>query len=82
MPKYRKKTYDIEARQFTGDNAEEIAEWSGARVGSIGGRPVLFFDTVDGIAKASRGFWIIRRHQGVFDFCSPSYFEMTYEAVE
>jgi hypothetical protein len=81
--RYRKKPVEIEAARVTYDNAEEIADWCGAKVhGTSAGRPLLLIDTLEGVMRGDEGDWIIRGVKGEFYPCKPDIFAATYEPVE
>ena len=82
--KYRKKPVEIEAIQWTGDNATEIAKFT-----STGNRyveidelnKVVRIETLEGVMTASLNDYIIRGVHGEFYPCKPDIFELTYEVV-
>lgn len=80
--RYRKKPVEIEAVQWTGDNATEIAEFT-----RTGNRYIEFegdncrIQTLEGIMTASKGDFIIKGVKGEFYPCKPDIFEQTYEKV-
>ena len=87
--KFEKRPVVIEAMQFTGDNAAEVARWCGGRIGSEAKASDrtdvaywLDIPTLEGVMKASLGDYIIRGVQGEFYPCKPDIFEATYEAVD
>lgn len=85
MTKYRKKPVVIEAIQYTGDNATEIANWtkqlSSERYIEDGG-DYLLIQTLEGTMKAIPGDFIIKGIKNEFYPCKPDIFEQTYEKVE
>lgn len=85
MTKYRKKPVVIEAIQYTGDNATEIANWtkqlSSGRYIEDGG-DYLLIQTLEGTMKAIPGDFIIKGIKNEFYPCKPDIFEQTYEKVE
>lgn len=87
MSYYRKKPVVIEARQFDGDNADNILEWvnggydgdaylipSGQFTGNA-----LIIPTLEGDHRADIGDWIIKGIKGEFYPCKPDIFAATYE---
>ena len=83
---YRKKPVTIEARQFDGTNAAEIAAWCGGKVESAtchgDGPPYLVvIDTLEGRMIAGRDDYVIRGVKGEFYPCKSDIFEATYERV-
>ena len=79
--RYRKKPVVIEAVQFTGKNAQALAEWMDRGVGTSRS-PLgveLNIPTLEGVMIASVGDWIIRGVKGELYPCKPDIFEATYE---
>lgn len=88
MQRFRKKPAEIEALQFTGENADEVVAFIGptgskesARCHGDGPPWLIFIDTLEGRMCAGRNDWIIRGVKGEFYPCKPDIFEETYEAV-
>ena len=80
MKKYVKKPVEVEAIQWTGDNYEDIRNFTN-------GESVLLIDdlvipTLEGDHMASVGDYIIKGVKGEFYPCKPDIFEMTYAEVE
>lgn len=83
--RYRKKPVEIEAIQWTGDNASEIAKFT-----STGNRyieidelsKVVRIETLEGIMTANLYDFIIRGVQGEFYPCKPDIFKQTYEVLD
>ena len=93
MPKFRKKSVAIEARQWTGDNFQELYNWglpdsinSYAKIVWAGPphseSKCLSIETLEGEMIASLGDWIIKGVEGEFYPCKPDIFEATYDPVE
>jgi hypothetical protein len=81
---FRKKPVEVEAVQFTGDNADEIQVWSYNHVLPIREMHspiVLAVPTLEGVMKASVGDWIVRGVADEYYPCKPDIFEQTYEPV-
>lgn len=90
MPKFRKKPVVIEAIQYTGNNGNELLQWSN---GAVVQSPVLEpsedykdgsyvqIKTLEGTMTAIIGDYIIKGVQGEFYPCKPDIFEQTYEEV-
>jgi hypothetical protein len=82
MPKFRKRPVEVEARQITAENLEELADWCDAP----GWSPFHKFITVptlEGPLTARVGDYIVKG--GRHGECWPvkgDIFEDTYEAVE
>ncbi len=91
MARYRKKTVEIEAIQYTGNNNFEIRNWSNDIVYPS---PVLEPDeenpsgsylqikTLEGIMTAIPGDYIIKGVKGEFYPCKPDIFELTYDKID
>src|SRR6516165_1063321 len=93
MSKYRKKSVEIEAVQWDGNNIDEILEFVDAddrwknRIelkyvegGPVIGSPafsILQIPTPEGIMTAQRGDWIIRGVLGELYPCKPDFFDAT-----
>jgi hypothetical protein len=87
MAKYREKPVVIEAMRFY-DDAETLINLSNFMNEDIRidykdpSKPVLKFETLEGIMTASIGDYIIKGVKGEFYPCKPDIFEQTYEPVE
>lgn len=92
MPKFRKRPIVIEARKFIepiapdGPSQQDLAEllrWGGKDLVYVvrGGACIQIF-TLDAVAFALDGDWIIKGVKGEFYPCKPDVFDATYEAVE
>lgn len=80
--KYRKKPAVIEAIQWTGDNANEVAMFAeGKAIAGVFDK-AFCIHTLEGIMKASIGDYIIKGIKGEFYPCKPDIFEKTYELAE
>ncbi len=83
--KYRKKPVVIEAVKFTGNNVNEINEFTNNVSSIYGNRPnmgdELFIKTLEGEMAANVGDYIIRGVKGEYYPCKPDIFEQTYEKV-
>lgn len=80
VEKYRKKPVEIEAVEFTKENAREIFWWlndGGCDFEMHGGLVVI--KTLEGAMTAQFGDYIIKGVQGEFYPCKPDIFEQTYE---
>ena len=81
--KYRKKPVEVEALQWTGDNAQAIRDF--LREATYGWSPVgdgWLIYTREGVMTADPGDWIIRGVTGEFYPCKDPIFRATYEPVE
>jgi hypothetical protein len=82
IQKFRKKPVVIEAVLWTGNNLDEILDFSPAAYTDYGsGELELKIQTLEGHHIASVGDWIIKGIKGEFYPCKPDIFEQTYEAV-
>lgn len=81
MPKYKKKPVVIEAIQWTGENTQEVVEFSRGKVRVPDSIYHLIVDTLEGSMTASRGDFIIRGIQGEYYPCKPNIFFETYDEV-
>ena len=78
MPKFTKKPVTIEARQWTGENTQELLDWINhpkARVQE----DYLLIPTLEGNHFASINDWVICGVAGEFYACKPDIFDKTYE---
>lgn len=83
MPKFRKKPVVIEAIQYTGDNVQQIIDFTAGQAFKPGGKSdQLFIETLEGDMGATTGDFIIRGVKGEFYPCKPDIFEATYELVD
>lgn len=77
--KYRKKPVVIEAVQWTGENFDEVYEFTNKTCLWVGGE--LIIETLEGDHLARVGDYIIKGVKGEFYPCKPDIFEQTYEPV-
>jgi len=83
--KYVKKPVQIEAIQYTGDNIQEIRDWSGGDLNNLGNEeyPTLMeVVTLEGSMLAVIGDYIIKGVEGEIYPCKQSIFEKTYNLVQ
>ena len=87
--KFRKKPIVIEAIQWTGDNFDELKDFTETDNQQTVCRIVkgtfdrdLFVDTLEGSLMASLNDWIIKGIKGEFYPCKPDIFEATYDLVK
>ena len=78
--KYRKKPIEIEAIQYTGENAKEVINFvnSNIKVEDVD----LIINTLEGDMTISNGDFVIKGVNGEFYPCKPDIFEKTYEKVK
>ena len=94
MRKFRKKPVEIEAIQWTEDNAQEVFEFLGypgrmdKNTSHITSKNFfwnssngLWILTLEGQMHASKNDYIIKGVQGEFYPCKPDIFLMTYDEV-
>lgn len=84
--RFTKKPVEIDACQWTGENAEEIQTFlhhghPHAAAGWVKGSYVEI-GTLEGLMVASPGDWIIKGIKGEFYPCKPDIFEATYDRVQ
>lgn len=83
--KYRTRPRIVEAVEFTGKNAAELAEWIRTNGGTCAtgmcARGDLFIRTLEGDMEARAGDYVIRGVQGDFYPCKPDVFAETYGAA-
>jgi len=83
VAKFRKKPVVIDAVRYVGDNFNEV-RWfvgNGVPLHQVGDSK-LGIQTLEGVAYASPGDWIIRGVKGEFYPCKPDIFEATYEPAD
>lgn len=84
MPVYRKKAYQVEARQVTVGNLESIEAWSnGAIKGTKLPRDQRIIEIQNaGIEqRAEVGDWIVKEANGVFNVYTDEAFNLLHEGV-
>ena len=79
MRKFRKKPIVIEAVQWTGDNSDDLIEFTQGEI--IIGNQLVAVKTLEGIMSAQLGDWIIKGVSGEFYPCKPDIFELSYYEV-
>lgn len=84
--KYRKKPVEIEAMQWTGDNAADLGEWTGDAFhdkpcGVGHGTACLYVAANQAHLGIPTGEWVIRDRAGFYP-CRADVFAATYEAVD
>ncbi|MEK4425879.1 hypothetical protein [Solibacillus sp. FSL K6-1523] len=90
MAKYRKKPVVIDAFKWTGGHDQvEDPEWiieaikkGEVRISGLNDTEICMqIDTLEGVATAQKGDYIIRGIQGEIYPCKPDIFKATYELV-
>lgn len=79
--RYKKKPIIVDAKQWTGDNLEEINQFFGGNF-KVGKARFLMIQTLEGLMMAAPRDWIIRGIAGEVYPCKPDIFEATYEEVD
>lgn len=81
IKKYRKKPVEIEAIQWNGKNATEVAEFTRGtdRYIEVENDKIVRIQTLEGIMTASLNDYIIKGVKGEFYPCKPDIFEQTYD---
>lgn len=80
MPIYQKLPEQVEARQFTIENWQELAAWCDGIIGrDREGVPGIQINTLEGVMQARPGDWIILGVAGEFYPCKSDIFEKTYQ---
>ena len=79
MPIFRKKPVEIEAIQWTGENAKEIKKF--VKQDHYWFENHLVIQTLEGDYRALIGDWIIKGIKGEFYPCNKDIFEQTYDLV-
>ena len=82
IKKYRKKPIIVEAIQWTGDNFEEIYEFSKGNCCLAVDTGKLIIKTLEGDMGAEQGSFIIKGKIGEFYPCREEIFLETYEPVK
>ena len=80
MKKYRKLPVEVEALQWTGNNAKEMSDFTQIAIPWIAEH--LHIHTSRGIMRASIGDWVIKGIEGELYPCKDSIFQKSYELVE
>jgi hypothetical protein len=80
VSRFRKLPVEIQAVQYTGDNADEVIAWVGPDAyDTLRGQLVIH--TLEGDHVATPHDWIIRGVEGEHYPCKPSIFDATYEPI-
>lgn len=87
MPKFRKKLVEIEARQFDGNNADDLIDW--INTSTVPGNNavllhgfIFMINTLEGPMRVDLFDYVIKGVAGEFYPCKPHIFSQTYELVE
>lgn len=78
--RYRQKPIEIEARQITEENFEDVAAWCGGFYYQSG--RLLTLATPEGLVAATIGDYVIQGVRGEFYPCKESIFNGVYDLVE
>jgi len=85
--KFRKKSIEIEAIEFTRLNWEEIKQFTNNTAHTlmierrINGKCTCVIPTLEGEYIANENDWIIKGVKGEFYSCKPDVFGLTYEKI-
>lgn len=81
--KYEMIPDDVLAVRITDDNIEEIAAWTGFKIGGNRevGRVLYLFPSTNRYRCAHIGDWVIRRADGVFTHMPDSLFKSKYQRI-
>jgi len=84
MPKYVKKSVEIEAEEVTEDNVEKLAQWCNGVVNNndLTAEKSISIYTLEGIMSARVGDYLIKGVNGEFYPCKPDIFAKTYDSTE
>jgi hypothetical protein len=94
MPRFRKKPVEVEAVQWTGDNADEIKAFVGVRdngecrfltpdeITGAWTEAHVYDELHDTWVTVYTGQWVIKGVKGEFYPCAEDVFAETYEPVE
>lgn len=87
MSKYRKKPVVVEARQYTGNNKNELLAWINAEKTDLYDSAythtgIIVIKTLEGEMNCIKDDWVIKGIKGEFYPCKPDIFERTYELYE
>lgn len=86
MPLYRRKPETVEARQWTGENHDDLRAWVGPSAierSSANPNCLLWWSNGrgHGATVVSMGSWFVQRYHGNFAVRRPESFAATYEQV-
>jgi len=84
MPMFLKKPVIVEAKKFTIEDAENVANWAGT---TLSRRPdgtpnAMIIYTLEGVSVAKINDWIIKVKEDLFYPCEESIFVRNYEEVK
>lgn len=82
IKKYVKKPIEVEAVQWTGDNTDEIDEFTNRQIYENIYKNCILIETLEGDMEALPGDYIIKDANGEFYPCKPDVFEKTYEEIK
>lgn len=82
MKRYVKKPIVIEAKQFFGNNTQEIIDWVDKQYLPCGDDTEILITTMEGIMRANVGDYIIKGINGEFYPCKPDIFIKTYDRYD
>lgn len=81
---YETRPVMVQALQFTGENIEELTEFTGgaAKIRIIEGEPVVAVETLEGTILAPAGSYIIKGSLNEFYPCVEDVFNKKYKLAE
>ena len=80
--KYRKRIVEIDAIQFTGENSRDIAIFAESKISSFFGSDNLTIHAISGVMLIFKNNWLIKRANGILEFCDDDEFNKIYERVD
>ncbi len=84
--KARKKPVEIEFIKYTGDNKQEIYDWTNAKVCDVidhlDGSTYFGVNTLEGFLIVKVGSYIVKGVEGEFYPVEPNIFNKTYEVID
>lgn len=86
MPMFRKIPVEVEAIQFTGENADALVEFGAGAILHMRASDQLRVNTSlitgrQGVAYAGVGDWVVKGVKGEVYPCRDDVFKLTYEAI-
>ena len=80
--KFRNKSVEFEAIQYTGENSKEVAIFTQSNVCGIFGSDVLTIKHSKVCFDIEKGDWLIKTKTNKFYISKPDMFKANYEQVE
>ncbi|HGO1532884.1 TPA: hypothetical protein ACK0C1_002479 [Staphylococcus aureus] len=86
IQKARKKPVEIEFIKYTGDNKQEIYDWSNGKacdvIDRLDGATHFGVNTLEGFLIVKVGSYIVKGVEGEFYPVDPNIFKKTYEVID